>query len=86
MTLRDKQKRSRRRSVAGMMAQGFIKRLNAGIMIDRTKVHSDGKSRKKIVAPKGLLARPLPLKRVRDLLTRSQPAPRIPNPVGAGRP
>lgn len=55
--------RMRRNSSAGMMANGFLKRLDAGVMIDRTQVMSDKKSRKKIQAPSVLLtARPVPLR------------------------
>jgi hypothetical protein len=76
-------KRSRAKSVAGMMGRGFLKRLDAGVMIDRNRVHSDGKSRYKIDAPSVLLkARPMPLNRAGDLLPGSQPAPLGSTPRG----
>lgn len=78
-------KRSRTKSVAGMMGRGFLKRLDAGVLIDRNQVHSDGKSRHKIDAPSVLLkARPMPLNRAGDLLPGSQPSPLVSQPTRGG--
>jgi hypothetical protein len=77
--------RSRTKSVAGMMGRGFLKRLDAGMMIDRNQVMSDHKSRKKILAPSILLkARPMPLNRAGDLLPGSQPSPLVSQPTRGG--
>ena len=67
-----------------MMGRGFPKRLDAGVMIDRNKVHSDGKSRYKIAALKGLTARPMPMNGTSDLLTGLSPA-RLESQPRAGR-
>ena len=45
---------TKRRAAAGRLGSNFMKRLDKGLLIDRTKVHADGKSRKTIPAPKGL--------------------------------
>ena len=46
--------RLRNRSGSSMLAKNFLKRLDQGVVIDRTQKCTDSKSRKKIVAPDGL--------------------------------
>ena len=79
-------KRGRTKSVAGMMGRGFLKRLDAGVMIDRNQVMSDRKSRKKIAAPTSLrgLVRAVPLNGAGDLLPGSQPSPLVSQPMRGG--
>ncbi len=40
---------------SGLLARKFLERLDAGLVIDRTRACADGKSRKKIQAPAALL-------------------------------
>ena len=43
-----------RNNKGGLLARNFVDRLERGLLIDRKRVHTDGKSRYKIAAPKAL--------------------------------
>jgi hypothetical protein len=58
--------RGRRASIGGLMASNFLKRLDAGVVIDRNHVSRDGVARKKIPAPPGLV-RAVPLNSASDV-------------------